>query len=100
MLRDIALEAFEETSEADSIAALDAISDPKILSHIAKSATREAVAAGALARIDDGRTRGSIARHAALESIRTAACALLVERTAPSVALNSAFRDTPWRVGG
>jgi hypothetical protein len=95
MLRDIALEAFEETSEPHSLAAVAALSDPKILSQIAKAATRASVAELALGRVDDARNRGSIARHAVLESIRMAACESLVDREElVAVALNSAFKDT------
>ena len=95
MLRDIALEAFEETGEPDSLAAVGALSDPKILSQIAKAATRASVAELALGRVDDARTRGSIARHAVLESIRAAACASLTDREElVAVAMNSAFKDT------
>ena len=68
---------------------------PKILSHIAKAATRASVAELALGRVDDARSRGSIARHAALESIRVAACASLTDsEELVAVALNSAFKDT------
>ena len=95
MLRDIALEAFEETGESDSLAAVSALSDPKILSQIAKTATRASVAERALGRVDDPRSRGSIARHAVLESIRLAACASLTDREElVAVAMNSGFKDT------
>src|SRR5919201_3573025 len=41
MLREIALEAFEGIGEADSVAAVDALVDPKALAVVAKTAPRE-----------------------------------------------------------
>ena len=73
MLRDIALEAFEGLGEAESLAAVDALDDPKTLVGIAKNASREATAQRALARVTDGHALGSIARHAEHESVRRAA---------------------------
>src|ERR1700704_6123864 len=64
MLRDLALEAFEGLGEAESAAAVDALTDAKTLAAIAKSAPREATALRALARITDAHMLGSIARHA------------------------------------
>jgi len=40
MLRDIALEAFEGVGEAESLAAIDALTDAKILVTVAKTASR------------------------------------------------------------
>src|SRR5580765_1779578 len=37
MLRDIALEAFEGVAEADSLEAVDALTDTRALSHVAKT---------------------------------------------------------------
>ncbi len=95
MLRDIALEAFEEPGEVERLAAIDAIADVKILSQVIKTVTRESVARHALARVDDPRVLGSIARHAALEPIRCAAFDALHEHEEIlAVAMNSEFRDT------
>ena len=80
MLRDIALEAFEDVGEAASLEAVDVIADPRTLAQIAKSSTREAVALRALSALDDGRLLGSVARHAVLESVRRAALQSLVAR--------------------
>ncbi|MGE3520373.1 MAG: hypothetical protein AB7J63_15615, partial [Vicinamibacterales bacterium] len=73
MLKDIALEVFEEVGEAESLQAIDAIADPRVLAQVAKSATRESSAAHALARVTDLHMLGSIARHAELEAVRLAA---------------------------
>jgi hypothetical protein len=98
MLRDIALESFEEVGESESLQAIDAISDSKTLTVIAKTATREASAERALARVTDVHALGSIARHAALESIRLRALASVREQGAHdellSIAMNSDFKDT------
>ena len=85
MLRDIALDAFEGISETDSLDAVDAIADPKLLAQIAKSAAREDVALKALARFSsssggDAHALGSIARHAAVEAARRGAFDLLRDR--------------------
>src|SRR5438552_18559614 len=45
MLRDLALEAFESVGETESLAAVDAIADPKLPATIAQTATRETPAA-------------------------------------------------------
>jgi hypothetical protein len=98
MLRDIALEAFEDISEAESLEAVDAISDPRAIAQVAKTATREIVAERALSRIDDGHMLGSVARHAVLESVRTRAFESLRGRgDGPellAIAMNSDFKDS------
>ena len=98
MLRDIALEAFEEVGEAESVEAVEEIADPRILAQIAKSATREMVALRALSRIDDVRVLGSVARHANVEAARMQAGRSLVERGEHAellaVAMNSDFKDS------
>jgi hypothetical protein len=95
MLRDIALDAFEGVAGAESLAAVDALSDAKALVAIAKAAPREDVAIRALGRVRDARGLGSIARHAQLEPIRLAALAALDEQSEVlKVALNSEFKDT------
>jgi hypothetical protein len=98
MLRDIALESFEEIGEAESVQAIDAIADAKTLGQVAKTATREASGARALARISEAHVLGSVARHAALEPIRMRALAAISEQGAHdeilAVAMNSDFKDT------
>jgi hypothetical protein len=98
MLRDLALEAFEGTAESDSLDAVDAIGDARILAQIAKTAGREIVALRALSRTNDTHSLGSIARHASSEAVRHAAFERLRERAEHAellaVAMNSEFKDT------
>ena len=94
MLRDIALESFEGLGEAESLAAVDALADVKLLVTIAKTAPREAAAARAAARVSDVHALGSIARHASHESVRRAAFDRLEDRQEILAAvLNSEFKD-------
>jgi uncharacterized protein DUF349 len=94
MLRDIALEAFEGVGETESTAAVDLLSDAKILAQIAKTAAREAVAARAVERIAEPRALGTVARHAAHESVRRSAFDRLQDRQEIlAVAVNSEFKD-------
>jgi hypothetical protein len=44
MLRDIAVQAFEGVTEADELAALDALTHPRAVAHVVKSAPRASVA--------------------------------------------------------
>ncbi len=101
MLRDIALDAFEGVSEAESLAAVEVIEDVRTLVQIAKTSLREAVARRALERVGDsagmnaGPLMGSIARQAELEPIRQAAFARLTSREEfLGLALHSDFKDT------
>ncbi len=98
MLRDIALEAFEDIGEAESLEAVDAMTDPRALASVAKSATREIVALRAMSRVDDPRLLGSIARHAVVESARRGAVESLRPRGERaeilSIAMNGDFKDT------
>jgi len=98
MLRDIALESFEEVGEAESAQAIDAIGEAKMLGQVAKTATRESSAARALGRITDAHALGSVARHATLEPIRMQALEKIRELGAHeevlAVAMNSDFKDT------
>lgn len=101
MLRDLAIEAFEGTNEAESFAAVDALADPRFLSQVAKSAPRASIALHALSRVADGRMLGSVARHAVTDVARLGALDALAERQEASeilaVALNSEFKDTATR---
>ncbi len=98
MLRDIALEAFEDIGEAESLEAVEALADPRTLAQVAKSSAREAVALRALARVDDGHVLGSIARHGCLEVVRMSAVESLKTRgdrgELLATALNSDFKDS------
>ena len=98
MLRDIALESFEEVGEPESIQAIDALGDAKVLAQVAKGASREASAGRALDRISDVHALGSVARHATLESIRQRALESLRFQGAHeellAVAMNGDFKDS------
>jgi hypothetical protein len=98
MLRDLALEAFEEVGEAESLKAVDAIADVKTLGQVAKSATRETTALRALARITEPHALGSVARHAAVEAVRIRAFEAVRDAGAHDellgVAMNSDYKDT------
>jgi hypothetical protein len=95
MIRDIALEQFESTGETEGLAAVDALSDAKALSQVARAASRESVAHRALGRITETRLLGSLARHAVLESVRQTAFAALDDRAEIlSVAMHGEFKDT------
>ena len=94
MLRDIALEAFEGIGEAESLAAIDALTDPKLLVTVAKTASRESAAARAAARVSDAHALGSIARQSQHESVRRGAFDRLSDlHEILAVALNSDFKD-------
>jgi hypothetical protein len=101
MLRDIALDAFEGLSETDSLEAVEAIADPRVLAQIARTATREIVALRALAvlaRDSDVHMLGSVARHAVVDGARRQALELVRERghrgELLAVAMNSDHKDT------
>jgi hypothetical protein len=65
MLRDIALDAFEEAGEAEALESVDAIQDPKLVAQIAKSAGRDIVALRAVSRLSDVKFLGSGCRTCA-----------------------------------
>jgi hypothetical protein len=104
MLRDIALDAFEGLGENDSLDAVDAIADQKLLLHVAKASPRDVVALKAVARMStmaggpDAHALGSIARHAGSEAARRDAFDLLRQRgeraEIMAVAMNGEFKDT------
>ncbi len=97
MLRDLALEVFEGSGEAEAVAAVDALADTKTLVAVARSAPHEAVAQRALSRVTDAHMLGSIARHSDHETVRLAAFASLLSpddhAEILSVALNTEFKD-------
>ena len=92
MLRDIALDAFEGLTEADSLAAVAVLTDQKVLAQIAKGAESAAVALGATAKVTDLRGLGSIARHAVAEPARERAFDELRARGAQAEILATALR--------
>jgi hypothetical protein len=98
MLRDVALESFEDVGEAESLEAVEAITDARVLAQIAKTATREIVALRALSRIEDAHALGSVAGHAAVDGVRRGAFESLRARgdrtEILAVAMNSDFKDT------
>jgi hypothetical protein len=98
MLRGIALDTFEGVGESESLDAVDALDDGKMLALIAKTARREIVALRALSRLSDVHALGSIARHATLEAVRRAAFHQLRERGDRAellgVAMNGEHKDT------
>jgi hypothetical protein len=98
MLRDIALDAFEEAGEAEALESVDAIQDGKLLAQVAKSAGRDIVALRAVSRVSDVKALGSIARHAVVEAARRAAFEHVREREdlpeIVAVAINGDYKDT------
>jgi soluble cytochrome b562 len=99
MLRDIALDVFEGVSEAEGLAAVDALAGAdRTLAQIAKTSAREAIGLRALERLDPtghAQLLGSIARHAPVESVRQAAFSGVHERTdILAVAVNGEFKET------
>jgi hypothetical protein len=63
-----------------ALAAVEALTDGRRLSTVAKSEAPDAVRAAALARVTDVRALGSIARHARVEATAAAALARLEDR--------------------
>jgi hypothetical protein len=98
MLRDIALEVFEGISEADSLDAVEALPDSRLVAQIARTSGRDVVALRALSGLTDAHALGGVARHAQSEAARLAALELLRERgdntEVVGVAMNSEHRDT------
>ena len=98
MLRDIALESFEELGETESLEAVDLTTDPRALAHLARTAVRETVALRALDRVSDAHMLGAVARHAVAELARRRAFELLQDQNDRGellgVALNGDFKDT------
>lgn len=98
MMRDIALDAFEEAGEVEALESVDAIQDSKLVAQIAKSAGRDIVALRAVSRLSDVKMLGSVARHAVVEAARRAAFERVRERADQAeiiaVALNAEYKDT------
>jgi len=98
MLRDIALDVFEGVAESDSLDAIDVLTDPKAVVHVARHSTADLVALRALARVDDPHALGSIARHAIADPVRLGALESLRQRgehaEIVAVATNSEHKDS------
>ncbi len=98
MLRDIASEEFEGVGEAESLEAVDTLTDPRAIAQVAKADVREIVALRAVSRIADVHTLGSVARHAHVEAARRSAFEQLRDRGEHAeilaIALNGEFKDT------
>jgi Domain of Unknown Function (DUF349) len=97
MLRDLASGAFEDTKDADCLAAVEALAalaDPRELAAGAKDAPAEAIARAALDRLSDAKAVTGVARQAQLESIRLAALARVTDAAdLLAIALRSEHRD-------
>jgi hypothetical protein len=86
--------AVEGQDEAPSLAALAALSHPKHLVAVARSAALEAVARAALPRLADDRALGSVARHGRHPVIRLDALARVADPAeVGAVALKSVHED-------
>jgi hypothetical protein len=101
MLRDIALDAFEGVDEVGSLAAVDVLSDARVLAQIAKTSLRETVSRRAFDRLDHAaginvaQTMASIARQAELEPIRQTALERLSSREDfLGIAMQCDFKET------
>ena len=99
MLRDIALEAFEDVGEAESLEAVDAIGDPRVLGQIAKTRDARDRRACARSRASTMRTCSARSRGTpSLEAVRSAGARVAARARRPrellAVAMNSDFKDT------
>ncbi|HOC18152.1 MAG TPA: DUF349 domain-containing protein [Vicinamibacterales bacterium] len=93
LLFDLATGAVEG-SEADCLAALEGLSDPRQVVAVAKTASSEAVARAALDRVQDPAAVGSVARRSVHPPVRLEALARVVDpREVLAVALRSEFKD-------
>ncbi|MGE5361881.1 MAG: DUF349 domain-containing protein [Bacteroidales bacterium] len=70
VLLDLALGAFEDSSETESLKALDHLHEQRHLVQVAKEASAEAVSLAALSRLTDPKAVGSVARRAVHPSTR------------------------------
>ncbi len=75
ILRDLALGVFENTAEAESLAALALLTDVRDVMTVAESASLDAVWRAAITRLDDAKALGGVARRASLPAARLAALA-------------------------
>ena len=94
VLLDLAIGAFEDSTETESLKALDHLDDPRHLSAVAKNATAEAVSLAALSRLTDVKAIGSVARRADHASTRLEALGRVQDpEELFAIALKSDHRD-------
>ena len=94
ILIDLASGAFEATEQAECLAALAGLNEPKHFIAVARAASNEAVARAALDRLGDDVARAAVARKAALPSIRLEALGRVSADTeVVAVAIRSEFKD-------
>jgi DNA-binding transcriptional LysR family regulator len=94
VLVDVARGAYEGIQEAESMAALAGLSDPKHLMAVAKTAALETLSRAALARLDDVKAIGSVARRSTHASTRMEALGRIADDSElASIALRSDFKD-------
>lgn len=94
VLVDVATGAYEGIQEAESMAALGGLSDPKHLMAVAKTAALETISRAALARLDDIKALGSVARRSTHASTRLEALGRIAgDSELASIALRSDFKD-------
>ncbi|MBE3134342.1 MAG: hypothetical protein IMZ55_12785, partial [Acidobacteria bacterium] len=94
ILRDVALGVFENTTEAESLAALALLIDARDMVAVAETASLESVRTAALARLDEPRVLGAVARRAAHAPTRLAALQRLSDAgEVCAVALKSEHKD-------
>jgi len=94
VLVDAAIGAYEGIQEAESMAALAGLSDPKHLMAVAKTAALETLSRAALARLDDIKALGSVARRSTHASTRLEALGRISDHSElASIALRSDFKD-------
>lgn len=94
LLLDLALGAFEGTDPAESLAALNGLSEQRHVLAVARDASQERVALAAVERLQEAGTFGSAARRSVHGAVRLAALSRLNdEAEIAAVALRSEFKD-------
>ena len=94
VLLDLAIGAFEDSTESESLKALDHLDEPRHLATVAKSASAEAVSLAALSRLTDVKAIGSVARRSDHASTRLEALARVDEvEEIFAIALKAEHRD-------
>ncbi len=94
LLVDLASGVFEGTDQAESLAALNGLTEARQFVTVARTATSEAVARAALDRLHDETSLAAVARKAASPSIRLEALAKISGAAdLMTVALRSDFKD-------
>lgn len=94
IVRDVALGVFENSSEAESLAALALLTDARQIMTVAETASLASVRNEALSRLDDPKAIGAVARRAADAESRLAALGRLSDAAEIlAVALKSEHKD-------